>query len=180
MSIENIYDKISVRLGDGLYMPFLLHGDSRHFDISGRLIRKWSAWMSFTGKHWQSADNWCADCEVELIDADCDRDMFCHKMLYDIKGTNNTFENYKGLFVRATKKAIAFEDLVGEFNVQVVAIGLDDNGETFRVNVNTVEQLKEAVNLPGNRAGRVWFELCGAPHDLGKWVRRFVGSQAEA
>lgn len=129
MSYDIIYDKLSVDMGDGLFMPVMLQGCNRSYELgSRRRARNWVVWSGVNRKVWQSKADWENDCDRSATLQGGDPDDICQGFGVSIQGTKNTYLNYKGLFVAATEKSVTFDELVEKYGAEF-RVDIDENGD---------------------------------------------------
>lgn len=168
MSYQIVYDKLSVDMGGGLFMPLILCGDNNCYQVSwnGRERRE-RAWYAQPGKNklfWQSKDSWRKDCLEKVESAGCDPDKLCDHYSLDILGSANTYRSYEGLFVGAIKKSVTFEKLVNDYFVD---FNVNFNGERKLANSK-----REFMQLINSAKGKYAPTVCvDAPETLAKTVR---------
>ncbi len=167
MSYTIIYDKLSVDMGDGLFMPIVLNAVNNTFTLSrtGRRVRGkwWDVFRGINGALWQSKEAWEKDCEAALADAACEPRELCSCLGIVIQGTKNTYVNYKGLFVAAINKSISYERLVRDYFV------------SFRVKVDGEFKLAKSkadfMQMVVADKNPIISIMVDHADELGKWVR---------
>lgn len=174
MSYTIIYDKLSVGMGDGLFMPIVLSATNKSpvARQAGRsaLVKWWDIWPGKNGSLWQSKAEWKQDCSDELRSAGCDPDELCLHLGIDIQGTRNTYKNYEGLFVGAIKKSISYELLVKLFYVSF-SVMVDGEYKLAKSKADFMDMVLAAGDAP------VVSVMANSEADLAKLVRRHLYNQ---
>ncbi len=138
MSVQTVYDKISIKVSDGVYMPVILTGDSNVYGWQGR-SRFWDAFKMSHG-FWGTVEQMDACCNQSFKNGVDSYENYCSALGVKISGTKGTFGNYKGLFVAATNKSIPFDVLLDEFGAEV-QVTCKDGDKYHKVNVASADEL---------------------------------------
>lgn len=168
MSYQIVYDKLSVDMGDGLFMPVFLVGDNNSYTMGWngreRRERNWYAQPGSNRKLWQSKNEWKRDCLDKVAKADCEPDKYCDHVAIDIQGTSSSYKVYEGLYVAATNKSVTFEKLVADYNVDFYIVKGDE-----RTLVNDKDKFMELIRSMGDYLPTIYVD---AAEDVARRVRR--------